>query len=275
MSQDNLIECTDSDQCLSLGKQSFLKGDFVTARECFVKGHGFEPTSNLKTWIRKCTVEIGDEFEIMNSTNVVQKKDKEIKEIKLKKDDVSIRNDFFQTPSHVILSIFIKSVKNDDVKIVFKEQELEVCIKMDNGREYALDLELFDKILPEKCVWNIFSTKIEVKMTKVVGTMWASLEKCTSLPIVKPSYPSSHKRPTDWDSIEEPQIKKEGLAVMMDFLKDISCKGDDDKRRAMEKSYYESGGTVLSTNWEDVGSRTVEGTAPQGMEMRKWSDLHH
>lgn len=32
----------------------------------------------------------------------------------------------------------------------------------------------------------------------------------------------------------------------------------------------ESNGTVLSTNWKDVGSKKVEGSAPDGMEMRKW-----
>jgi len=41
----------------------------------------------------------------------------------------------------------------------------------------------------------------------------------------------------------------------------------------MNKSFVESGGTVLSTNWGDVGNRNVEGTPPSGLEMKKWSDL--
>ena len=41
----------------------------------------------------------------------------------------------------------------------------------------------------------------------------------------------------------------------------------------MNKSFQESGGTVLSTNWKDVGSKKVEGEAPKGLEMKKWSDL--
>ncbi|KAM7272291.1 hypothetical protein ACFE04_026954 [Oxalis oulophora] len=32
----------------------------------------------------------------------------------------------------------------------------------------------------------------------------------------------------------------------------------------------ESNGTVLSTNWKEVGAKKVEGSAPDGMEMRKW-----
>lgn len=32
----------------------------------------------------------------------------------------------------------------------------------------------------------------------------------------------------------------------------------------------ESGGTVLSTNWEEVGSKRVEVKPPDGMEFKKW-----
>ena len=32
----------------------------------------------------------------------------------------------------------------------------------------------------------------------------------------------------------------------------------------------ESNGTVLSTNWKDVGKKKIEGSAPTGMEMKKW-----
>lgn len=32
----------------------------------------------------------------------------------------------------------------------------------------------------------------------------------------------------------------------------------------------ESNGTVLSTDWKDVSSKKVEGSAPDGMELKKW-----
>ena len=32
----------------------------------------------------------------------------------------------------------------------------------------------------------------------------------------------------------------------------------------------ESNGTVLSTNWKEVGSKKVEGIPPDGMELKKW-----
>lgn len=32
----------------------------------------------------------------------------------------------------------------------------------------------------------------------------------------------------------------------------------------------ESSGTVLSTDWKEVGSKKVEGSPPDGMEVKKW-----
>ncbi|KAK4944383.1 Cochaperone protein [Elasticomyces elasticus] len=42
------------------------------------------------------------------------------------------------------------------------------------------------------------------------------------------------------------------------FFKKLYAGADDDTRRAMMKSYYESNGTALSTNWSEVGKGPVE-----------------
>jgi suppressor of G2 allele of SKP1 len=47
---------------------------------------------------------------------------------------------------------------------------------------------------------------------------------------------------------------------------------DDDTRKAMMKSYQESNGTALSTNWEDVRKGTVETKPPEGVEAKKWGE---
>lgn len=40
----------------------------------------------------------------------------------------------------------------------------------------------------------------------------------------------------------------------------------------MMKSFVESNGTVLSTNWKEVGAKKIECTPPEGMEVHKWSE---
>lgn len=63
------------------------------------------------------------------------------------------------------------------------------------------------------------------------------------------------------DMIEEETEHKE--VDVMDVLSKIYKNSDDDTRRAMEKSFVESQGTVLSTNWNDVKDKKVEFKEPK------------
>ena len=45
----------------------------------------------------------------------------------------------------------------------------------------------------------------------------------------------------------------------MNFFKQIFANGDPKKRQAMIKSFQTSGGTVLSTDWDDVSKKDYEG----------------
>ncbi|CUS07902.1 unnamed protein product [Tuber aestivum] len=107
-----------------------------------------------------------------------------------------------------------------------------------------------------------------------------------------PVYPTSSKRgPKDWDKVakalttrptEERKAKGavsdkeeegpagveydsdyEGGDPVNHFFKKLYKDADEDTRRAMMKSYVESNGTALSTNWQEVGKAKVE-TSPPG-----------
>lgn len=73
-------------------------------------------------------------------------------------------------------------------------------------------------------------------------------------------------------SLQDEEEKLSGDAALNKVFQDIFARGSEEQKRAMMKSFVESGGTVLSTNWEDVGKRTVECTPPTGMEAHKWNE---
>ena len=70
---------------------------------------------------------------------------------------------------------------------------------------------------------------------------------------------------------EEADDDDDGGDPANSFFKKLYAGADADTRRAMIKSYQESNGTALSTNWAEVGVKKVDTTPPDGMEARSWS----
>ncbi|KAK8679868.1 hypothetical protein V6N13_108831 [Hibiscus sabdariffa] len=198
------------------------------------------------------------------------------------------RHEFYQKPEEVVVTIFAKGIPLDCVKVDYGEQILSVTINAPGKDAYHFQPRLFAKIIPDKCRYDVLSTKIEIRLAKAEPVHWTSLEFSREVSVAqrvnvssvsakqRPVYPSSKPKPVDWDKIEA-QVKKEekdekldGDAALNKFFRDIYQDADEDTRRAMQKSFVESNGTVLSTNWKEVGAKKVEGSAPDGMEMKKW-----
>lgn len=169
---------------------------------------------------------------------------------------------------------------------------------------------LFAEIDPSASTFSIMSTKVEVVLKKSQpGQKWPSLEGTettteTSKPTTSvapapnqssttaqkaPSYPtSSRSGPKDWDKLASEALAKpktgdskagnkmeeddddEGGDPVNGFFKKLYAGADADTRRAMMKSFSESNGTALSTNWEEVKKGKVETSPPEGLEAKKW-----
>ncbi|KAK4262816.1 hypothetical protein QN277_028324 [Acacia crassicarpa] len=195
------------------------------------------------------------------------------------------RHEYYQNLGEVVLTIFAKGIPAENVVVQFGEQILSVDIDVPGQEAYQYQSRLFGKIIPDKCRFVVLSTKIEIRLAKAEAITWTSLEyskeavlqtkNSPSAKSLRPEYPSS-KPKKDWDKLEalvkkeEKEEKLDGDAGLNKLFRDIFQNADEDMRRAMTKSFVESNGTVLSTDWKEVGSKKVEGSPPEGMELKKW-----
>ncbi|XP_069495810.1 protein SGT1 homolog [Ambystoma mexicanum] len=192
-----------------------------------------------------------------------------------------IKYDWYQTESHVMITIMVKNVDKNDVSVEFSDKELSALVRLPTGEDYSLKRVLLHLIVPEQSTFKVLSTKIEIKMKKTEAIRWEKLEGHgeTTLKHFTPDstlkYPSSSHHTKNWDKLvveikeEEKTEKLEGDAALNQLFQQIYSDGTDEVKRAMNKSFMESGGTVLSTNWSDVGKRKVDVNPPDDMEWKK------
>ncbi|XP_021764996.1 protein SGT1 homolog B-like [Chenopodium quinoa] len=272
--------------------------EYQTAKTAFQAGAGLAPEdSRFKIFIKECDECIAEENAIFSKPSVENTTNAQAASAPavdghsspttaLPVSKPKFRHEFYQKPEEVVVTVFAKGIPAKDVAVDFGEQILSVTIDLPGEEPYHLQPRLFGKIIPAKCRYDVLSTKIEIRLAKAEPIQWTSLEYVKdvvvpqkiniSTPAQRPSYPSSKHRGVDWDKLEA-QVKKEekdekldGDAALNKFFQDIYRDADEDTRRAMQKSFVESNGTVLSTNWKDVGAKKVDGTPPDGMEMKKW-----
>lgn len=196
-----------------------------------------------------------------------------------------VRHEWFQNENYVTISVFIKKVKPETVTIDLEERALSLTIKLPTGSDFCFDLDpLAHEIIPGESKYSVLSTKIEIKLKKkVMGIKWSVLEgeddenlaQITTLNDTnKPSYPSSSKKKYDWDSLEKSieDEKPEGDAALNNLFQQIYRDASDETKRAMMKSYIESNGTCLSTNWDEVKKGKVECKPPEGMIAKSYNE---
>lgn len=205
-----------------------------------------------------------------------------------------IKYDWYQTDNQIVLTVLIKNLKKEDVSIDFGSNALSCSAKLPSGSDYSLELDLAHEIVPAQSSYSVLGTKIEIKMKKAEGIRWSSLETdnesqfanvntaTKTTPKTDPDkekvrvYPTSAHTPRDWDRLakevqeEEKKENMEGDGALNKLFQQIYADASDETKRAMNKSFQESGGTVLSTNWGEVGKEKVEIKPPDCMEYKKY-----
>ncbi|KAJ8967050.1 hypothetical protein NQ314_003167 [Rhamnusium bicolor] len=206
------------------------------------------------------------------------------------KAKLQLKHDWYQTEEAVVITVLVKNVIHEFLKVGITEANVAVDISLPDFEECNLCFNLSHKVIPESSSYKLTPSKIEIKLKKTEGIRWEKLEGVPSSEGIKaipqepvpqlsgpPSYPTS-KKGKDWSAVEkeikkqEEQEKPEGEEAINKLFQEIYGKGSDEVKKAMNKSYMESGGTVLSTNWNEICKQKVEVKPPDGMEFKKWND---
>lgn len=177
---------------------------------------------------------------------------------------VKIREDWYQNTDSVTVTIYAKNVKDETVE--FSSNAVAVSFPSAGNSEYSYNLDpLCGEIDPEASKYKVYGTKVEITLVKKEPGKWASLEGNAAPSTEALAYPSSAKKAVNWSNFNV-KDEEEPEEFFSKLYKDV----DDDTRRAMMKSYVESNGTVLTTNWSEAKEKTFETSPPEGMQAKKW-----
>lgn len=112
---------------------------------------------------------------------------------------------------------------------------------------------------------------VPVPVAPAEATKVAPASTATTTATAGPAYPTSSKTgPKDWDKLGVDDDDDEANANVDDFFKKLYAGSTPEQQRAMMKSFTESNGTSLSTDWSTVGQGPVAVVPPDGVEAKKW-----
>ncbi|GBG24536.1 Protein SGT1-like [Hondaea fermentalgiana] len=281
------------------GILKFERGAFLEAKKCFDLAKPLAPNektlSTLGTWLRKCEAELSDEEIQLDSAASKSGPDPVAAAASLPASapngaaavpDFPI--DWYQSNTHVTFEIGAKGVPQDEVKHTISSTSVNVEIPLESaGQTHTFTWQLFGEVIPEASKLSVGKSKIEVRLKKAEASrQWPTLEvgagsstamAGSSAPASAPNAPkpTPYAGKKDWDAISkeiDEDEKPEGEEALNKLFRDIYKNASEDTRRAMVKSFQTSGGTVLSTNWNEVSKKDYESNrpAPKGMEWKNY-----
>ncbi|KAF9535454.1 SGS-domain-containing protein [Crepidotus variabilis] len=196
------------------------------------------------------------------------------------------RHEFYETDEKLTLSIFDKGADPTAVNINFEPRKFTYT----HGDKTLVLEPLKGQIDADASDFTVGKVKVEVRLIKRAQGRWGALTGDAPDPLSSTPLPQQTSAPTsgtrkphkNWDGITTSILSSEkekttdqdpnvgGDSTLNGFFQKIFADADEDTKRAMMKSYSESGGTTLSTNWDEVGKGKVEVKPPQGSEWKQW-----
>lgn len=191
---DSSLEIPDSQQCRRRGcKEKYRKGSDRSNEKC-VHHPGvpiFHEGSKGYTCCKRRVLEFDEFLRIEGCTTKDRhlfigsgKKHPErdgLGQIKRDNPDQKvvphIRYDFYQTPTQIIASFYLKKIDRKISKVEFASStEVGLDLKTEDGKMYCEQVELFGSISPQKSSFRITPQKLELTLSKADGAGWLVLK---------------------------------------------------------------------------------------------------
>jgi hypothetical protein len=85
------------------------------------------------------------------------------------------RNDFYQTPTAVNVSLYFKKIDKERAKVDFTANSFVVDLPTTDNKRFQDTFNLFASIDPEQSTFRVLGTKLELNLAKADGTSWPVL----------------------------------------------------------------------------------------------------
>jgi suppressor of G2 allele of SKP1 len=170
-----------------------------------------------------------------------------------------VKLEYYQTDAKMVVTLFERNLEEAKVNVMCEPKKLKVTA----GEKVLLNTSLYGEVLSNEVVYSVKPRKVEITLKKKENKHWDALEDKRKDEEDAKKAALSDK----WSSmIQEVEKEEEESKDVQGLFQKIFQNCDDDAKRAMLKSYTESKGTVLSTNWSEIGKKETEIKPPDSME---------
>ena len=87
-----------------------------------------------------------------------------------------VRHDYYQTPTTVIASLFLKKIDKGRARVDFTSpRTVSLDLHTSDNKSYSVDIPLFGPINTAASAYKIMGTKLELTLAKADGSSWPTL----------------------------------------------------------------------------------------------------
>ena len=165
----------------------------------------------------------------------------------------------------MIIDVFVKNIDKNSVNVKINNGDSVSILFRTSTDTFEKTFDLAHPVKASSFV--VGSVKMEVKLSKASAEQWITLLSTDPTPNedAPHTYPSSHIGHHDWEHIDEEGNDAKDKNINT-FFQSVFENASEDGKRAMMKSFSESDGTVLSSDWNEVGAKKVAPSPPEGLQ---------